>query len=391
MARMKRICGIGMAVLLLALSVAAQTSVEKELQDTSQELVRLYTLKDWTGALRVINRQLELAGRLGDAGVRAGILYNKACVHALAGDRAQALAAVRASIAAGYAGYDRFESDTDFDSLRADPEFKAAVAGLKARFVPRPLEWDRAQALPEFTIRYDAPGVKELREMRREFAIDDVVAGAKDDYDRLCRLTRWTSGRWPHSPDQTASKSDPVTILREAQKGGRFICRDYAIVLAGAASAYGWPARVINLLPRDVETRSEAHAVAEVWLEQFHKWVLADGQYGIVAELEDRPLNAVELQAAFAADRPVTARVGAEALPEWKPFILRNAYYFKTGDDQRAFVRKTERQLVLVPRGASEPHRFGGGNENVFEGCVYTSDPAAFYAPPPGARGPSIL
>jgi hypothetical protein len=78
--------------------------------------------------------------------------------------------------------------------------------------------------------------------------------------------------------------------------------------------------------------------------------------------------------------------VGAAACAEWKPFILRNAYYFKIGDDQRSFHRNIQKQLVLVPKGAPNPRKFAGGNEDVFAGAIYTSNPETFYAPPPRAR-----
>jgi transglutaminase-like putative cysteine protease len=256
------------------------------------------------------------------------------------------------------------------------------LAQIKAKYGPKPLVWDRTRPAPEFPVLYDDPKAPQLLEMRREFAIDAVVAGAKNDYERLRLLARWVSSRWEHSSSQMASKSDPVTILREARKGGRFICREYAIVMAGVASAYGLPARVINLLPRDVETRSEAHSVAEVWLDDLKKWVLADGQFGAIGELDGIPLNGIELQAAFAEDRPVVSSAGAGMLAEWKPFILRNAFFFKTGNDQRAFEYRRTAQLVLVPNGAPNPKRFAGGNEEVFAGAVYTSNPDSFYAPP---------
>ena len=382
----KRAAVLALISTFLGLGLAAQTQTEKELQAAGDELTRLYTQKDWPGALRVIDRLLELAERYGNPQVKAGVLYNKACIHALAGQKDAALAAVRDSIAAGFTDYAKFLSDADFASLRGDPEFTSLVADLRAKYAPRPLEWDRARPAPEFDVVYDKAETPELQEMRREFEIDAVVAGAKDDYERLKRLTRWVSTRWEHSPNQMASKGDPVTILREARAGGRFICRDYAIVLAGVARAYGMPARLINLLPRDVETRSEAHSVAEVWLDQFHKWVLADGQFGAIGELDGVPLSAVELQAAIAAEKPVRCAVGEAVCAEWKPFILRNAFYFKTGDNQRSFAGKTERQLVLVPKGAPEPHKFAGGSEEVFAGAVYTSNPDSFYAPPPEHR-----
>jgi transglutaminase-like putative cysteine protease len=371
---------------LICLPAIAQSSFDKEFRALNEEWYRYYSQKNWTEALGVIQRLLKLVDRAGDQELRAGVLYNKACVHALAGQKSQALTAVREAIAAGYTDYFKYASDTDFDSLRADPEFKSLLADLKAKYGPQPLEWDRSQPPPAFSLTFDNPQAEEFLELRREFSIDDVAAGAKDDYDRLRRLTHWVSTRWQHSPNQMASKGDPLTILREAQKGGRFICREYAIVLAGVASAYGMPARVVNLLPRDVETRSEAHSVAEVWLEQFRKWVLADGQYGTIGELNGVPLNGIELQAALAQGQPVRCSVGEAACAEWKPFILRNAYYFKIGDDQRSFHRNIQKQLVLVPKGAPNPRKFAGGNEDVFAGAVYTSNPETFYAPPPRAR-----
>ncbi len=359
---------------------------QKELQATGASLSQAYERKDWPGALKIIDRQMVLAGVLGNSEIKAGVLYNKACVLSLAGRTSDAVAAVRTAIDAGYRDYERLGSDPDFESIRNDPGFRSLIRDLRARYAPRPLEWDRTVQAPDFPQVFQPPDSPELVAMRKEFAIDEVVAGAKDDYDRLKRLAHWTSTRWQHSPNQMASKGDPVTILREAAAGGRFICRDYAIVLAGVANAYGMPARLVNLLPRDVETRSEAHSVAEVWLESRHKWVLADGQYGAIGELDGTPLSGLELQAAFAADRPVVCAVGGSACAEWKPFILRNAFYFKTGDDQRTFGRSGARQLVLVPKGAPEPHKFAGGNESVFKGSIYTSNPDSFYAPPRAAR-----
>jgi hypothetical protein len=36
--------------------------------------------------------------------------------------------------------------------------------------------------------------------------------------------------------------------------------------------------------------------VAEVWLDQYKKWVFVDGQYAVVTEEKGIPLNAVEFQ-----------------------------------------------------------------------------------------------
>jgi len=369
-------------VLVCAPLFAQKRSVDDQWAALNEELRQAYGQKDWPGAMSVLDRMLKLADDTKNQEYRGGILYMKACVHALSGQKAQALAAIRQAVAAGFTEYSKYSNDTDFDSLRGDPEFKSLLAEIKAKYGPVPLVWDRSQPAPPFPVLYDDPKAPQFLEMRREFAIDAVVAGAKDDYERLRRLTHWVSTRWEHSPNQMASKSDPLTILREAQKGGRFICREYAIVMAGVAAAYGMPARVVNLMPREVETRSEAHSAAEVWLDEFGKWVLADGQYGAIGELDGVPLSGIELQAALAADRTVVCSAGDGVYAEWKPFILRNAFFIKMGNDQRAFEHRTTAQLVLVPNGAPNPTKFAGGNEEIFAGAIYTSNPDSFYAPP---------
>ena len=361
---------------------AQKPSIDDQWRALNEELKRVYDQKDWPGAMSVLGRMLKLADDTQNSDYRGGIRYMKACIHALSGQKIQAMAAIRQAVAAGFTDYSKYSNDTDFDSLRGDPGFKSLLAEIKAMYGPVPLVWDRTQPAPQFPVLYDDPKTQQFLEMRREFAIDAVVAGAKNDYEKLRLLTHWVSTRWEHSPNQMASKSDPLTILREAQKGGRFICREYAIVMAGVTAAYGLPARVVNLLPREVETRSEAHSAAEVWLDDLKKWVLADGQYGAIGELDGIPLNAIELQAAFAEDRPVVCSAGAEVLVEWKPFILRNAFFFKMGNDQRAFEHRTTAQLVIVPMGAPNPKKFAGGSEEIFAGAVYTSNPDTFYAPP---------
>lgn len=65
-----------------------------------------------------------------------GLAFNLACLHALFGDRDEALEAIEVALQLGY-GPERFD-DADFDSLRDDPDFVALVsepseAGLTAQ------------------------------------------------------------------------------------------------------------------------------------------------------------------------------------------------------------------------------------------------------------------
>jgi hypothetical protein len=372
-------------VLLIAAAAPAPAQVgeDRALYAKAREFSQRYQSKDYEAARRAADETIELARKINRQDVVRTMLYNKACVAAVTGAREDAIRNARLAVEAGYDDYFTFAAETDFQSLLGDADFARLRAELRAKAGIAPHTWDPARTANGFLSTFDSPSHASLRQLREEFGLDQVVSAAPNDYARLKMITAWVSRQWEHSSTATASKSDPLTILREAKAGGRFICRDYAVVLAGVATAYGLPARVLNLLPRHVETVSEAHSVAEVWVPSLRKWVLADGQYGVVAAVDGVPLNGVELQAALGQDEGrVQCEVGQPTCGEWRKFVWRNAFYFKFGQDQRRFASHRGGQLVLVPRGAPDPHRFAGGNEEVFADAIYISDPAAFYAAP---------
>lgn len=374
---------IAAALVALALLLTASGQTIPEELARRNELFREHIkAKDYPAALEDIEAMLAVPAIETLPGARGSLLYNQACLHALLGHKEEMIESIRAAVAAGYTSYEKYATDTDFDGYRIDADFQAVLAGIRAAHGPKPLIWDPSQPAPAFVQTFDRARTPGLKSLRNEFATDRVVAGMSDDYARLIAITKWASEQWQHSPSQMASKADPLTILREAKGGGRFICRDYAIVTASVASIYGMKSRLVNLLPADVETRSEAHAVAEVWVPRFGKWVIADGQYGIVPELNGTPLNAIELQAAIADEKPVRCRGNEDRCAGWKWFIIRNMYYFKTMADQRRFDGAAGSMLILVPKGAPNPTKFAGGNEELFAGAIYTSNPASFYARP---------
>jgi TolB-like protein/Flp pilus assembly protein TadD len=60
----------------------------------------------------------------------SGILYNVACVYALAGETEEALRGVDQAIQNGFGHKEWIEADSDFDSLRGDPRFQALLKKL---------------------------------------------------------------------------------------------------------------------------------------------------------------------------------------------------------------------------------------------------------------------
>jgi tetratricopeptide (TPR) repeat protein len=368
-------------------NASAQRKVLPEEQHILEELKKidsLYKAKHYAEALVGLEKALTMPEMKDYPEWRANAIYGIGCMHSLLGRKPQAIAALKQAIAAGYTDYGQYLSDTDLAPLRETPDFAAVLAKLRERNGIVPLVWeDRSEKTPAFPLMFEPAQAEQFVQMRAEFKMDETIPQVANELARLRQLASWTSRQWEHSSTQMASHADPLTILREAKQGGKFICMNYAVVLAGAAQAYGMPARVMALLPRDVEKRADSHSVVEVWLKQYHTWAIADAQNGIVPTVDGRPLSAIELQEALVRDQPVDCRTDAAACAKWAGWIVQYLYHFKIAREQRWYSRgQGNPQLVLLPKGAPHPKLYNGKASGVFANAVYTSNPDVFYAAP---------
>lgn len=258
------------------------------------------------------------------------------------------------------------------------------------------LEWDEAGTVKPIQMMIPGRDDPDLTTLRTKYGLEEVVAGAGDDYEGLRRLVKWAHERWQHNGDNTPSHSDPLTILAEAAEGKQFRCVEYATVTVGCAQALGMPARILSLKRKDVETakNSAGHVVAEVWLDSRKKWVFVDGQWDAIPEKDGVPLNAVEFQEAFAKDAPglrirSSSKVDAARYLLW---IVPYLYYFDFNVDQRLFGRGSDHssneqryqpksgKIMLVPKGAKKPTVFQ--RTAPIRNCTYISSAKAFYPAP---------
>lgn len=96
---------------------------------------RALGLATWQATLQAADMGLEAVA--GEGGVRVNVFdfaaYEQARVHALRGEREQALAQLRRAVAQGFARDWFLANDPVFAKWRADPEFTALVAGINAR------------------------------------------------------------------------------------------------------------------------------------------------------------------------------------------------------------------------------------------------------------------
>jgi transglutaminase-like putative cysteine protease len=157
---------------------------------------------------------------------------------------------------------------------------------VEAEIEPRPQEWAaglrladshneeiRYTSIPFEYERFDEPQLVALRKL---FRLDEVVAGAKTELERMIRLRNWVSAQWkwdPPLPHYPAWDAQEILQLR------RGICVQYAIVCLQCALSLGMQTRFVFGYFPNVTAKGEGvcgHEVTEYWSNELGKWVMMD-------------------------------------------------------------------------------------------------------------------
>lgn len=117
--------------------------------------------------------------------------------------------------------------------------------------------------------KWDRP---EFEELRKRENLDEVIAGSRTEFDAQVRLLDYVTRRWRHnSPLPEFPSWDALSILNRIESaGGGGYCLTFNNVLAGMCMAYGWQARIVNVV---------IHEVVEVWNDEYGKWIFFDADY----------------------------------------------------------------------------------------------------------------
>ena len=157
-----------------------------------------------------------------------------------------------------------------------------------------------------FDFVHENPTLPELQEFRKQFKLDQVVDGAKTEWEKIKRLRAWTAANWdwflPNSEfedflswDASKILSGPTAPGNLSKRGGN--CLHYAIVFAQACQSFGIPARIVNTN----YAIWGGHELVEVWSRDYEKWIMADPNFDTM--FYDKkigiPLNILELHDLF--------------------------------------------------------------------------------------------
>jgi hypothetical protein len=225
------------------------------------------------------------------------------------------------------------KSWTDWAALDRDHEPPAAAESHRWAQLRFELSTDRPQATPRlparldvaFTVRpedaagnyraleqtpgetrgsvpfvYQGPSPR-LQLLRERFQLDKVIAPGRTEMEQLMLLRYWVRNQWHTAwgshPAAWMPPWDALVILESKdQPDCLTMCTHYAAVFTQCCLALGWNARHCIL---------DHHCVAEVWVEQHHKWVMMDAgnsaeraDVGLHFERQGVPLSARELHLA---------------------------------------------------------------------------------------------
>jgi hypothetical protein len=147
----------------------------------------------------------------------------------------------------------------------------------------------------------------------------------------------WVHEQFGHDPECKASRSDPITILREARAGRRFTCQEFALLLSGVLQCHGHPARVIAAMRDNYHRGSgKGHWLTEAWSGTLGKWIVMDPQNGCVWRRGRDLLNGAELRCALAAGavRDIVPVVNGRRRSRLRPWLeqFRTIWFYHNQD-----------------------------------------------------------
>lgn len=119
---------------------------------------------------------------------------------------------------------------------------------------------------------YEDPNHPKLVALRKKYKLDEIVAGAQTELEKMVKLRDWVAHQWRFTaPKENYPAWDADEIL--TRKYG--FCVQYAIVFMQCATSLGIQSRfVFGNNPGAVD--GGGHEVCEWWSNEYGKWVMFD-------------------------------------------------------------------------------------------------------------------
>jgi hypothetical protein len=122
---------------------------------------------------------------------------------------------------------------------------------------------------------FDSPSHPKLVQLRKDYALDDIVKGAKTDLERALALKDWVAKtlKFGKPGEEVFSDWSAIALLNRVKRKETVWCGQCAMVFQQACMAIGMPARFIEL---GVPDNPACHFTTEVYLREYGKWAVID-------------------------------------------------------------------------------------------------------------------
>jgi len=253
----------------------------------------------------------------------------------------------------------------------SDPSLTPKLSGITLTTAPKlALDWTKTVKVIDFhdeeivrtsiPFRYELFTQPKLKELRERYRLDDVVSGAKTDFEIITKLAAWSSQQWKWMEwhlDEYYPPWDALEILKRQPDGkpvGGF-CQQYNVLFLQACESFGFVGRDISINCGTLgRPTTVGHEAVEIWSDQFRKWIWVDGMYAYYPEdsashvplslWEVRERQLVLLRGQEARPTRIVHLVDPTILPTM-PLWLQAAMQWRGLDADMSFA-----ELRLVPR-----------------------------------------
>lgn len=133
----------------------------------------------------------------------------------------------------------------------------------------------------------------------RAYVLKRVDLKAEDDPGVIVQALGWVGAQWDHDgmnePRPGASALEILTDVHE--KGARYRCVEYGVVLADLLKSLGYVTRKVSLKSVDAPYGGfgQGHVATEVWSNRLRKWIFVDPQFGVYPTRQGLSLNFDEM------------------------------------------------------------------------------------------------
>jgi Transglutaminase-like superfamily len=187
-------------------------------------------------------------------------------------------------------------SDTTPHLRRVTVAAAGEPSGANGEQVHVALAPDNAVAVSSYRFDYADPNQPRMRYLRDKYALEEVVAPGNTEAEKFALLRQWVREQWEGwnaNKYDYCPQWDALEILEMAPANlGLGMCTHYAAVFVQCAASLGYHGRVLIV---------DHHCLAEVWSDQYSKWILQDPglipghAVALQYEVDGVPINALEM------------------------------------------------------------------------------------------------